>query len=247
MGVQLGLMGVQLGGKVIWAGLRGCGCGAGTAGQQREAVHRASLMIKCSEAAAAVRPGPAAPFRLTALVVSAVHMPGPVERAGAAASFRLRIAGPAGPFVLAWSGDRSPIRGCTTTRGDQVPLGHEYWCAPLADRAERAVPVQNDPLCALAAVRNPSSKGAHIGGSARGYLAVGRSCQQSRYGLLDGRLFCIFIHHHPWGECPHLPPTGRGISSLRGSRQAAAGYRTRCRPGQPGCASAIRARSRGGR
>jgi len=38
MGVQLGFMGVQLGGKVIWAGLRGYGCGAGTAGQQREAV-----------------------------------------------------------------------------------------------------------------------------------------------------------------------------------------------------------------
>jgi hypothetical protein len=38
MGVQLGLMGVQLGGKVIRAGLRGCGCGAGTAGQPREAV-----------------------------------------------------------------------------------------------------------------------------------------------------------------------------------------------------------------
>ncbi len=28
----------QLGGNVIWVGLRGCGCGAGTAGQQREAV-----------------------------------------------------------------------------------------------------------------------------------------------------------------------------------------------------------------
>ena len=26
-------MGVQRGGEVIWAGLRGCGCGAGTAGQ----------------------------------------------------------------------------------------------------------------------------------------------------------------------------------------------------------------------
>jgi len=38
MGVQLGLMGVQLGGTVIRAGLRGCGCGAGNAGQQREAV-----------------------------------------------------------------------------------------------------------------------------------------------------------------------------------------------------------------
>jgi len=31
-------MGVQLGGKVIWAGLQGCGCGAGTGEQQREAV-----------------------------------------------------------------------------------------------------------------------------------------------------------------------------------------------------------------
>ena len=38
MGVQLGFMGVQLGAKVIWAGLRGCGCDAGTGGQQREAV-----------------------------------------------------------------------------------------------------------------------------------------------------------------------------------------------------------------
>ena len=37
MGVQLGF-GVQLGGKVIWAGLLGCGCGAGTGEQQREAV-----------------------------------------------------------------------------------------------------------------------------------------------------------------------------------------------------------------
>jgi len=54
-------------------------------------------MIKRSEAAAAVRPGPAVPFRLTALVVSAVHTPGPVGRAGAAASFRLRYAGPVGP------------------------------------------------------------------------------------------------------------------------------------------------------
>jgi hypothetical protein len=43
----LGHMRVQLGGKVIWAGLRGCGCSAGTA---------------------AVRPGPAVPFRLTVLV-----------------------------------------------------------------------------------------------------------------------------------------------------------------------------------
>ena len=67
MGVQLGLMGVQLGGKVIWAGSQGlrlrCGnCRAAAGGR-----HRASLMIKRREAAAAVRPGPAAPFRLTPL------------------------------------------------------------------------------------------------------------------------------------------------------------------------------------
>jgi len=35
-----------------------------------------------------------------------------------------------------------------------------------------------------------------IGGSARGYL--GGASQQSRYGLLDGRLFCISIHRPPW-------------------------------------------------
>ena len=47
------------------------------------------------------------------------------------------------------------------------------------------------------------------GGSARGYLGVGRASQQSRYGLLNGRLFCIFIHRHPWGDCPHLPLSAR--------------------------------------
>ena len=71
-----------------------CGNGRAAAG----GCHRASLMIKRSDAAAAVRPGPAAPSRLTALVVSAVHVPGPVGRAGAAASLRLRNAGPDGPF-----------------------------------------------------------------------------------------------------------------------------------------------------
>jgi hypothetical protein len=77
-----------------FAGLRlRCGnCRAAAGG-----CHRASLMIKRSEAAAAVRLGPAAPFRLTALVVSAGHMPEPVGQAGAAASFRLRNAGPGGP------------------------------------------------------------------------------------------------------------------------------------------------------
>ena len=54
-GVQLGFMGVQLGGKVIGAGLPGCGCG----GDWRAAAggcHCASLMMKRRAAAAAVRP-----------------------------------------------------------------------------------------------------------------------------------------------------------------------------------------------
>jgi hypothetical protein len=29
--------------------------------------------------------------------------------------------GAAAPVVLTWTGDRSPIRGCTTTAGDQIP------------------------------------------------------------------------------------------------------------------------------
>jgi hypothetical protein len=116
------LMGVQLGLMITWASLRGCGCNAGTAGAAAGGCHCAPPMIKRSEAAAEVRPGPAAPFRLTALVISAGHARGPAGWTGAAASFRLRIAGPAGPFVLAWTGDRSPIRGCTTTGGDRV--GH---------------------------------------------------------------------------------------------------------------------------
>lgn len=38
MGVQLDLMGVRLGGTVIWTGVRGRGCDPGTADQHREAV-----------------------------------------------------------------------------------------------------------------------------------------------------------------------------------------------------------------
>jgi hypothetical protein len=38
MGVQLGFMGVQLGGKGHLGRFTACGCGAGTGGQQREAV-----------------------------------------------------------------------------------------------------------------------------------------------------------------------------------------------------------------
>ena len=104
------LMGVQLGVMVIWTGLRDCGCSAGTAGAAAGGCHRAPPMIKRSEAAAAVRPGPAAPFRLTALAVSAVHPPKPVRRACAAASFACELRARPALVVLAWGGDRSPFR-----------------------------------------------------------------------------------------------------------------------------------------
>ena len=96
MGVQLGFMGVQLGGKVIWAGLLGCGCVRGLASSSG----RRSPCFPDDEASCCGYRGPArraARSRLTALVVSAGHMPEPVGQAGAAASFRLRNAGPAGP------------------------------------------------------------------------------------------------------------------------------------------------------
>ena len=124
MGVQLGLMGVQLGfhghlGRLARPRRR-CGkCRAAAEGR-----HCAFLMNKRSEAAAAVRPDPAAPFRLTILAGSAAHRAGLVRRAGDATSFRPWIAAQPALFVLAWHGDRSPIRGCTTTGRDRVPLGH---------------------------------------------------------------------------------------------------------------------------
>jgi hypothetical protein len=57
---------------------------------------RLSLCFPDGEASCCGCRGPAlraVRSRLTALVVSAGHMPGPVGRAGAAASFRLRNAG----------------------------------------------------------------------------------------------------------------------------------------------------------
>ena len=70
----------------------------------------------------------------------------------------------------------------------------------------RSRPYQPDARASLTSATRPAA--APNGGSARGYLgsfrAAGRP-QQSRYGLLDGRLFCIFIHRHLWGEYPHLP------------------------------------------
>jgi hypothetical protein len=77
-------------------------------GQQR-GCHRASLMINRREAAAAVRPGPAAPFRPAAFVVSAGHTPGrsggPVLPPLSVCEMRARPA----LGVLACTGDGSPI------------------------------------------------------------------------------------------------------------------------------------------
>jgi hypothetical protein len=88
---------------VIWAGLRSRGGGAEIR-TAAEGCNRAFLMNKRSEAAAAVRPDSAAPSPLAILADSAAHRAGLVRRAGDAASFRLRIAGSAGPFrvSLAW-------------------------------------------------------------------------------------------------------------------------------------------------
>jgi len=85
---------------------------------------RLSLCFPDDEASCCGCRGPAlrtARSWLTTLVVSAGHMPGLVGRSGAAAFCRLRNAARPTVVVLAWSGDRSPVWGCTTTGGDQVP------------------------------------------------------------------------------------------------------------------------------
>jgi len=119
MGVQLGFMGfnsvARSSGPVYGAAaaVRGLASSSG----------RLSLCFPDDEASCCGCRGPAlrtARSWLTTLVVSAGHMPGPVGRPGAVASFRLRNAARPDLVVLAWSGDRSPVWGCTTTSGDRV-------------------------------------------------------------------------------------------------------------------------------
>jgi hypothetical protein len=82
---------------------------------------RAALRWAPRDAAAAVRPWHGASSR---------PLPSPfqqVTRPGCAAGWHCRLPWPArcrpgrASVMLAWAGDRSPIRGCTTTSGDQVP------------------------------------------------------------------------------------------------------------------------------
>ena len=124
MGVQLGFMGVQLGGKVTGAGFGGLRLRCGDRRAEAGGCQRASLMMKRRAAAAAVRPcarpGPGSPPSWFPQV-TCLDRPGrPVLPPRSACEMRARPA----PAVLAWSGDGSPVWGCTTTSGDQVPLGH---------------------------------------------------------------------------------------------------------------------------
>ncbi len=121
MGVQLGFMGVQLGGKVIWAGLPGLRL---RCGDWRAAAGGCHCASPDDEASCCGCRGPAlraARSRLTALVVSAGHMPGPAGRPVLPPLFACEMRARPALAVLAWSGDGSPVWGCTTTSGDQVP------------------------------------------------------------------------------------------------------------------------------
>ena len=82
MGVQLGFMGVQLGGKVIWAGSRGPRLRCGNFRAAAGGCHPACQMMERRGADAAVRSWPAARFRLTAIIVSAGQVLGLVMRPG---------------------------------------------------------------------------------------------------------------------------------------------------------------------
>ena len=121
MGVQLGFMGVQLGGKVIWAGLPGLRLRCGDRRAAAGGCHCASLMIERRAAAAAVRPcvrpGPGSPSSSFPQVTCLGRSGGPVLPPLFACEMRARPA----LAVLAWGGDGSPVWGCTTTSGDQVP------------------------------------------------------------------------------------------------------------------------------
>ncbi len=113
------------GGSTRWQGHRGRFYGAAAAVRGlASSSGRLSLCFPDDEASCCGWRGPALPAarsRLTALVVSAGHKPGPVGQAGAADSFRLPMRPRPALAVLAWGGDGSPVWGCITTLGDQVP------------------------------------------------------------------------------------------------------------------------------
>ncbi len=165
-------MGVQLGGKVIGAGLRGCGCGAGTGGQQREVVTVLSLMIKRRAAAAAVRPcvrpGPGSPPSSFPQVTCLDRSGRPVLPPLFAGEMRARPA----LAVLVWTGDGFPVWGCTTTSGDQVPprtlfrncylnWHKEYivwkWLCAREGPSQRSDPARHIPLTTGKSAGQPSS------------------------------------------------------------------------------------------
>jgi len=97
MGVQLGFMGIQLGGKVIWAGSRGLRLRCGNFRAAAGGCHHACQMMERRGAGAAVWSWPAARFRLTAVIVSTGQVIGLVTRPGGAAAIRLRNADQGGP------------------------------------------------------------------------------------------------------------------------------------------------------
>ena len=70
--------------------------------------------------------------------------------------------------------------------------------------------------CRHHGLRDREQTDAPNGGQARGYLGRWRASQQSRYDQVDDRLHRIFIHRHPWGDCPHLPLVVRLLSLCKG-------------------------------
>ena len=110
MGVQLGFMGVQLGGK------GNLGWFAGAAAAVRGLPGNSGRLSPClpddgaPRCGCAVRSWPAARFRLTAVIVSAGQVLGLVMRSGGGAAIRLWMPTRAALVVLDLTGDRSPFR-----------------------------------------------------------------------------------------------------------------------------------------
>jgi hypothetical protein len=99
----------------------GLDCGAGTVRSKREAVTVLPLVSSHRHAAARLaRPDPRR-YCGSLPSVCAVHVVRAAGLPGTAASPGPRNARAAAPVVLTWTGDRSPVRGCTTSVGVQVP------------------------------------------------------------------------------------------------------------------------------
>jgi hypothetical protein len=114
---------------------------------------------------------------------------------------------PAHPFAAHHPGQTAVAQAEHSCTPELLHLDPDRVESVPADLQFRGVQTDEAPVAACEPLA--SGPADPVPGVVGGYQGRWRASQQSRYGLLDDRLHCIFIHRYFWGERPLLPPTAR--------------------------------------